>query len=192
MKKNTENMRNRNNNVNNIISAIRVSCDVKGIIRNSILDNEIFSAGQMKPNKFFINFNRIGKNRNRYYINKIRDKYLKNLFEKFEKGELDYISHDDGVLEFSVNSKSIREPFIDIELSNPKDALFKLLFEIDFKNDMFSSFSKHGNNIYIKFCQPDAVEPNTFNVSWDMRKEYLEWMIDYMLLGFIKSVRMCR
>lgn len=191
MKKNTENMRNRNNKNNNIF-AEKVLCDVKGIIRQGVFKNEIFSVGNMKPNEFLIDFNRISKYGNRYYTKKIRNKYLNILFDKFEKGELDYISHDDGSLEFNVNSVGIREPFIEIELSDPKNPIFKLLFGLNFEERKFSSFSIHRNYIYITFVQPDAVKPNTFYVSWDMRKEYLRSVFEYMEMGYVKSIRMCQ
>lgn len=182
MNRNTENMRNRNNSIFNEI----VLFEVKELISNGIIKNEIFGAGQTN-NRFNIFFNRMSKYGNVYFTKKIRNKYLNNLLEKFEKGELDYIGNYDGELEFCVNSKGDKSPFIQIELSNPRDVNFRTLFANDFKNDMFSVYYKEGNKLNITF-----LAPNSFNVLWDKRKEYLRRVFEYMKMGFVTSIRVWR
>ena len=188
MNNNTPILKNRNNKENIVDYYVK---ELFWDIRDGISKNKIFGVSNLKTGEYSINFNRISKYGNRYISKKNRREYLLNLLCHFKWGGVDYIGHNDGVLNFHINSTGIRTTSIEIEFSNSRECnKFKPILATDVLNGSISMYNQHGNKIIIDFVKLGAVEPNTYHVSYYKRTAYIEKLFAYMLYGFVTSIRM--
>ena len=189
MNNNTPILKNRNNKEN--IVKINSEEVLRYKIENGIRNNKIFGASYLETREYSINFNRISKYGNRYFSKKNRNEFLEMLLWHFEKGGVDYISHNDGMLNFHINSTGIRTTSIEIEFCNSRECKkFKPILANDILKRKISMYKQHGNKIIIDFVKVGAVEPNTYHVSYCKRKYYIENLFNYMANGFVTSIRM--
>ena len=164
---------------NRIIDVEKGLCDIRKIIANGIVNGEITGVSQ-EPEEgitdyITISFNRMSENGNIYFPKKIRNKYLNNLFEKFEKSEVNYIGIDNGKLSFWINTLINDEIDIDIVLFDLK---YTKLFRIDFEMGMFDDF----------YIDEEEKSVNIIFNSWKSRKKYLRRVFEYMKFGFVSNI----
>ena len=148
MNNNTPILKNRNNKEN--IVKINSEEVLYYKIKNGISNNKIFGASYLENREYSINFNRISKYGNRYFSKKNRNEFLEMLLWHFEKGGVDYISHNDGMLNFHINSTGTRTTSIEIEFSNSRECKkFKPILANDFIRGNISMYKQYRNKIMI-------------------------------------------
>lgn len=189
MNNNTPILKNRNDKENIVkISSEKI---LRCKIEKGISNNKIFGASHLETREYSINFNRISKYGNRYFSKKNRNEFLEMLLWHFEKGGVDYISHNDGMLNFHINSTGIRTTSIEIEFSNSRECKkFKPMLAKQVFEGTISMYKQHGNKIIVDFVKIGAVEPNTYHVSYCKRSIFIEYLFDYMIHDFVTSIRM--